>query len=203
MKRPLPPAGRTPLTAQNPSHHDAETDDVFVEANEDFKVVLTNAGSSSGDVTLGSSDQVTTTITSADASEWSIAGSDTVAEGDSASYTVSLSGTLQAGETATIDLGITNIDTTSADYASFADAVNAAILGRPELGFDGTTLTFTSDGSAMTDVVISLAATDDVFLPAGRGYSGFFAARVASIAVYLELTFGQRLPKGKEWLFGW
>src|SRR4029078_5598343 len=103
-------------------------DDGFVEANEDFKVVLTNAGSSSGDVTLGSSDQVTTTITSADASEWVITRSDTVAEGDSASYTVSLSGTLQAGETATIDLGITNIDTTSADYASFVDAVNAAIL---------------------------------------------------------------------------
>src|SRR4029078_12836648 len=148
----------------------AATDDGFVGANEDFKVVLATAGSGSGDVTLGSSDQVTTTITSADASEWSITGSDTVAEGDSASYTVSLSGNMQGGETATIDLGITNIDTTSADYASFVDAVNAAILGRPELGFDGTTLTFTSDGSAMTDVVISLAATDDGFVEANEDF---------------------------------
>src|SRR4029078_470280 len=148
----------------------AATDDGFVEANEDFKVVLTNAGSSSGEVTLGSNDEVTTTITSADASEWSIAGSDTVAEGDSASYTVSLSGTLQAGETATIDLGITDVDTTSDDYANFVGAVNAAILGRHELAFDGTTLTFTSDGSAMTDVVISLAATGDGFVEANEDF---------------------------------
>ena len=36
-----------------------------------------------------------------------------VTEGDAASYTVSLAGTLQAGETATIDLALTDIDTTA------------------------------------------------------------------------------------------
>ena len=130
-----------------------------MEANENYKVVLSNPGSSSGDVTLGTS-EVTTTITSADTATWSISGDATVAEGSAASYTVSLAGTLQTGETATIDLGVTDVDTTSADYANFVAAVTAAIGARPDLSFDGTTLTYTGDGSPMTALVIDLGAVE-------------------------------------------
>ena len=64
---------------------------------------------------------VTTTITDADTATWSISGdTGVVTEGNAASYTVHLAGTLQAGETATINLALTDISTTSADYAGFA-----------------------------------------------------------------------------------
>ena len=73
---------------------------------------------------------------------------------------MSLAGTLQTGETATIDLGVTDVDTTSADYANFVAAVTAAIGARPDLSFDGTTLTYTGDGSPMTALVIDLGAVE-------------------------------------------
>ena len=70
---------------------------------------------------------VTTTITDTDTATWSISGDTGVTEGGTASYTVQLAGTLQAGETATVHLALTDISTTSADYASFSAAVTAAI----------------------------------------------------------------------------
>ena len=64
------------------------------------------------------------------AATWSITQSSaSVTEGDSASYTVHLAGTLQANETATIDVAVTNLTTTSADYANFAAAVLQRLLG--------------------------------------------------------------------------
>ena len=74
-----------------------------------------------------------------------------------------LAGTLQAGQTATIDLAVPIITTTSADYANFAAAVNAAIGGRTDLSFNaGTgTLTYTGTGSPMPDLVINLGAVSD------------------------------------------
>ncbi len=95
------------------------------------------------------------------AAEWSITGDVGVAEGGTANYTLSLVSTLSVGGTATVDLALTDIDTDATDYASFVDAVNAAIAARPELAFDGTTLTYTSDGTAMADIVIALGAVDD------------------------------------------
>src|SRR5438874_545074 len=94
------------------------------------------------------------------------AGSSSVNEGASASYTVHLAGTLQAAETATIHLALADVSTTSADYASFVTAVNDAIGARTDVTFNaGTgTLTYTGNGSPMSDLVISLAATDDSFV---------------------------------------
>ena len=95
---------------------------------------------------------------------WGIAGEATVNEGDVVTYTVSLSGVLSDGIDASIDLSITDIDTTPADYESFTAAVNAAITaytGTGALTFDGTTLTFTSAGDEMDDLTINLATIDD------------------------------------------
>ena len=95
--------------------------DNLVEGPENYTVTLSNAGHHHGRADLaGCGRSVDTTITDSDTATWSIIGTTSVAEGDTASYTVHLAGTLQAGETATIDLAITDISTTSADYASFS-----------------------------------------------------------------------------------
>ena len=118
------------------------TADSQVEADEDYQVVLSSPGTTTvSDITLGTS-EVTTTITSADPASWSITGDTTVREGSAANYTVHLSGTLQAGETATIDLAITDLNTTSADYTNFVAAVKCAIGQRvplcSDLSYTGT-----------------------------------------------------------------
>jgi len=59
--------------------------------------------------------------------EWSFAGNETVEEGSAASYTLALTGDMPSGFDATINLSITDIDTTPADYGSLTNAVNAAI----------------------------------------------------------------------------
>ena len=150
----------------------ATVQDAVVEGDERFNLLLSNAGSTTGlnptvSVTQGI---VTTAILDNDAAQWTIVGDPTVPEGSFAQYTVALDGVLQSGETATIDLGLTNVDTTSADYDSFVNAVNAAIAGRTDLSFDGTTLTFTSDGTPMADLIIGLEAIDDVLVEGTEGY---------------------------------
>ena len=147
-------------------------DDTLIEGDEDYTVSITNPDSTTGsDVALGAASSVTTTITDNDQATWSITGDTSVAEGATAQYTVALNGTLQAGETATVDLSLADVDTTSADYANFASAVNAAIAGRPELAFDGTTLTYTGDGNPMADVIIDLGATDDPLIEGDEDYT--------------------------------
>ena len=135
-------------------------DDAVVEGSEDFTVSIANPGTTTGsDVATGGPTTVTTTITDNDTATWSITGDPTVGEGDDAKFVVSLAGTLQAGETASIELAIGDVDTTSADYASFVTAVDdaiAAYTGPGSLAFDGTTLTFTSDGNPMGDLCIDL-----------------------------------------------
>ena len=150
-------------------------DDALVEGSEDFIVSIANPGTTTGSavVTAGPT-VVTTTITDNDVATWSISGDATVAEGADAKYIVNLAGTLQAGETASIELSIGNIDTTSADYANFVTAVNDAITayaGPGSLAFDGTTLTFTSDGSPMGDLCIELTAVDDFFVEGSEDYT--------------------------------
>ena len=143
-------------------------DDAIVEGSEDFTVSIANPGTTTGiDIATGGTTTVTTSITDNDTATWSITGDATVAEGDDAKYVVNLAGTLQAGETASIELAIGDTDTTSADYASFVAAVNdavAAYTGPGSLAFDGTTLTFTSDGNPMGDLCIELTTVDDVFV---------------------------------------
>ena len=131
-------------------------DDLIIEGNERLNLSLSNPTSSTGLSPTISPTQsiVTTTIIDNDAATWSITGDATVDEGADAKYVVSLAGTLQAGETASIDLSVGDIDTTSTDYANFVAAVNdavAAYTGPGALAFDGTTLTFTSDGNPMGD----------------------------------------------------
>ena len=102
-------------------------------------------------------------------------GDSSVTEDASADYTVSLSGQLGAAETASIDLTLSDVDTTSADYANFVAAVNAAIVSRPDLSFDSLadtlTYTATNDGDSMTNLVISLAATSDGLVEADEDYT--------------------------------
>ncbi|WP_075082765.1 Calx-beta domain-containing protein [Mariniblastus fucicola] len=146
-------------------------DDVLIEGDEDFTVSIFNPTSTTGsDIAVGGSVSVTTTITDNDTATWSLIGDATVGEGASAQYTLALAGTLQSGETATIDLAMSDVDTTSADYANFVAAVNAAVSGRSDLAFDGTTLTYTGDGSPMVDLVISLDAIDDVLVEGAEDY---------------------------------
>ena len=155
-------------------------DDTTVEGSEDFTVSIANPGTSTGsDIATAGPTLVTTTITDNDTATWSITGDATVAEGADAKYVVNLAGTLQAGETATIELAIGGTQTTAADYASFAAAVNdaiAAYTGPGTLAFDGTTLTFTSDGSPMGDLCIELTAVDDTVVEGSED----FAVSIAS-----------------------
>ena len=150
-------------------------DDAIVEGSEDFTVSIANPGSSTGsDVATGGPTTVTTTITDNDVATWSITGDATVAEGADAKYVVNLAGTLQAGETASIELSIGDIGTTPADYANFVAAVNdavAAYTGPGTLAFDGTTLTFTSDGNPMGDLCIELTAVDDTIVEGSEDYT--------------------------------
>ena len=150
-------------------------DDALVEGNEDFIVSIANPGTTTGSaVVTGGPTVVTTTITDNDVAAWSISGDATVGEGVDAKYIVNLTGTLQTGETATIELAVGDIDTTSADYANFVTAVNTAVAayaGPGALAFDGTTLTFTSDGNPMGDLCIELTATDDTLIEGSEDYT--------------------------------
>ncbi len=154
------------------------TDDVLVEGMESYTIAIVNASSSTNAISLDTSSTVTTTINDTqgvgganDSATWNIAGDTDVDEGAAATYTISLSDVLQSGETATIDLGLNNIGTNSTDYADFVAAVNAAIGVRTDLSFDGTTLTYTGDGTAMADLVVSLAAVDDIFVEGPEDYT--------------------------------
>ena len=104
---------------------------------------------------------------------------------------------LQAGETATIELAIGDTSTNSADYANFVAAVNTAVAnyaGPGTLAFDGTTLTFTSDGNPMGDLCIELTAIDDALAEGNESYTvginnpGSTTGSVASAAANLVNT---------------
>jgi hypothetical protein len=151
-------------------------DDAIVEANETVTVTLTGFGAHDPDITLNPTPANLTaavTIADNDTATWSINGSSSVNEGSSASYTVSLAGTLQAGQTATVNLALADVSTTSADHASFATAVSAAIGARTDVTFNSGTglLTYTGTGSPMANLVISLATTDDTFVEGAEQYT--------------------------------
>ena len=119
--------------------------DSLVEGSEDFTVSLTSAASTTGE-TIGidaNADSVTTTITdivaAADVAEWSIAGPATGDEGTTAQYTLALSGVFGAGEVVSVDIGLTDTDTNSSDYADLAAAITAAVAASPDVTFDATT----------------------------------------------------------------
>ena len=75
---------------------------------------------------------------------------------------------MRVGETATIEVSIVDLSTNSSDYGSFSAAMAAGVFnynsgGNPgSLSWDGSTLTFTSDGTgAMAPLTFAFAATDD------------------------------------------
>ncbi len=103
--------------------------------------------------------------TDPDSAQWSLTGNSNVDEGGTATYNLSLNNPLRAGETALIEIAILDVDTNSSDYLALTAAINAAIAsntGPGSFAWDGTTLTFTSDGTGvMSPVVINIDATDD------------------------------------------
>lgn len=105
---------------------------------------------------------------------WGLTGDSTVEEGGFASYVLSLTSPLENGLTALIDLSVTDQQTTSADYGNFSSAVSAAVAaytGPGTLSWDGTTLTFTSDGNEMEDLIIELEAIDDTHFEQDERYT--------------------------------
>ena len=163
-------------------------DDVLVEGVEDFSIDLDNAASGTGgNISVNAiAGSVTTTINdtqnagglSDGPAQWSITGTASGDEGDTVSYTVSLGSIFGAGENATVDISLSDIDTNSADYSNFVQAVQDAIdayTGAGSVAFDQTTGTITwtagSDGDSMTDLVIDLSLSDDTLLEGPQDYS--------------------------------
>ena len=83
-------------------------------------------------------------VTISNSATWTLVGDTSVTEGDVASYLLTLEEVIPAGESVSVDLTLTDIDTASDDYLSFVAAVDAAIAGRTDVTFNGTTLTYTS-----------------------------------------------------------
>jgi len=152
-------------------------DDVATEGSEAYSLTLTGATSASEvAITVGSASSVTTMILDNDSASWAIAGDSSVDEGNAASYTISLSGELQNSEQALIDLTLLSGTTTSGDFSSaFSDAVSVAIAtysGTGSFSWDGTSLTFTSDGTGpMGDLLIAVGALDDSLTEGLETYS--------------------------------
>ena len=122
---------------------------------------------------------VTLVIDSAFAA-WTLSGDSSVDEGGDANYIVTLDATLSsAGETASVELAITDGTTNTSDYASLNAAVTAAVTAyntdaanAGSLTWNGTTLTFTSDGTGpMGDLEIALTATDDSLIEGAENYT--------------------------------
>jgi len=161
------------------------TDDVFIEGPENFSLNLTNATTSTGltaSIDAAAASAITTindTQGPAGAvdgpGEWSIIGPADGDEGTTAQYTIALTGMYGSGEVLSIDLGLTDIDTNSSDYANVAAAINTAVAANPDVTFDASTgmLVFTapSDGATMADIVIDLALADDVIIEGPEDFS--------------------------------
>ena len=100
--------------------------------------------------------------------QWSVSGPSDSDEGSTPQFTVSLSGVYGEGEVLTVDLGFADNGTNSSDHADFITAVQLAVDANPDITFDPVTgtISFTSpsDSTAMPDLVIELALTDDGLL---------------------------------------
>ena len=79
--------------------------------------------------------KLTLTVDTVSVATWSISGDPSVTEGNAAT-TRCIWPARAGGPDATIDLAVTDISTTSADYANFAAAVTAAIGARTDLSFE-------------------------------------------------------------------
>ena len=156
--------------------------DSIVEGTELYNVSIFDPTSTTGAAVNISTMLLTRLIRSSEtldkAPTWSIAGATSVSEAGTTDYTITIDATLQADEVATVDLSLTNIDTTAGDITALNTAVTAAVAtynasGQPgSLTFDGTTLAFTSDGTGpMGDLIVQITATADGFLEGAEDYS--------------------------------
>ena len=103
---------------------------------------------------------------------WSLTGGSTVDEGGNVSYSVTLDDPLlQNGETASVNLTLVHGLAGTNDYSDFNTSVTNAVntynggSNPGTLAWNGTTLTFTSDGTgAMSSLAFGLMATNDTLL---------------------------------------
>ena len=137
--------------------------DAIVEGTELYNVSIFEPSSTTGvavniDDALNAvdtfiQDTIDAAGTSLDKASFSIAGAASVSESGTTDYTITIDATLQSGEDAAVDIVLTNVDTTAGDITAINSAVNAAVAtynasGQPgSVVWDGTTLTFTSDGT--------------------------------------------------------
>ena len=82
-----------------------------------------------------------------------------------------MDGTFGEGEVATVDVGLTDIDTNSSDYADYVAAIETAVAdysGDGTLAFDAATgtLTFTAgaDGDELTPLTFEFGLEDDTLV---------------------------------------
>ncbi|MFD0917277.1 tandem-95 repeat protein, partial [Pseudahrensia aquimaris] len=145
----------------------------FVTLNADGSVTFRASDTFTGDEVVtytvadadGDADSSTLTITVNPS--WRLTGSTSVAEGSNATYTIEMTGPLTPGQSASVDIALSDIETTNADYADLAAAITAAVATRDDLTFDGTTLTYTANyegtysatGGGFTDISGSGTAT--------------------------------------------
>ena len=116
--------------------------------------------------------------TSLDKASFSLTGATSVDESQTTDYTITIDATLQAGEDASVDIVLTNDDTTATDITAINDAVIAAVAtynnsGQPgSVAWNGTTLTFTSDGTGpMGNLTVQIEAINDGFLEGPEDYT--------------------------------
>ena len=171
---PLPGTITLPAGATSGTINLNVINDAIVESNENVTITLTSITSGDASISIDPANATdSATITDDDTAEWSISGTPVVGEGANAKYTIGLAGTLQAGETATVQLTVGNITAIAPDRANFVAAVNTAIAnytGPGTLAFDGTVLTFTSDGNPMGDLCVDLTAIDDALIEGSENY---------------------------------
>jgi len=151
-------------------------DDGLVEGTETVSLTLTGIASGDPSIVLGGTTSASVDLFDNDAATWTITGDASVTEGVNASYNVNLSGSFQNGESASVDLAITDIDTTSSDYADFNTAVTSAVAnyaGPGSYAWSGTALTWTAHADNQTPALlgISLGANDDAIVEANEDYS--------------------------------
>jgi hypothetical protein len=143
-------------------------DDTDVEGVEDINVQLSNDSVVFGTSTIGQ-DLAEVEITELDAAvtfDISVTpGSISEDLEEAATFTVTMTGALPAGNTATVDIALIadgDGDIQATDGVDYLDALVAAItagVAGTDIGFDGTTLTFTGGGDTTFD--FTLTAQDD------------------------------------------
>ena len=154
----------------------------------------------------------TGTIT-VNAPTWTLTGDAAVAEGAAASYTITLDAVPPMGSPIAVDISAINIDTTDADYADLAAAIQTAADAAPYFSFDGVTLSYSADydsqsqsGSNFQDISSNLSANAlglGIFDPAqvGIGFDFDFYGQSYSelyVSDFGILTFGGPPPNNSD-----